>query len=24
VIRGVKNTTAVPLGMVSPYVSPHG
>lgn len=24
VIRGVKNTTAVPLGMISPYVSPHG
>lgn len=24
VIRGVKNSTAVPLGLVSPYVSPHG
>ncbi|MDP1632211.1 MAG: Lrp/AsnC family transcriptional regulator [Caulobacter sp.] len=24
VVRGVKNTTAVPLGMVSPYVSPRG
>ena len=23
VIRGVKNSTAVPLGLVSPYVSPH-
>ena len=22
VIRGVKNSTAVPLGLVSPYVSP--
>ena len=24
VIRGVKNSTAVPLGLVSPYVSPLG
>ena len=24
VVRGVKNSTAVPLGLVSPYVSPHG
>ena len=24
VIRGVKNSTAAPLGLVSPYVSPHG
>jgi Lrp/AsnC family transcriptional regulator len=24
VVRGVKNTTAVPLGLVSPYVSPRG
>ena len=24
VIRGVKNSTAVPLGLISPYVSPHG
>ena len=23
VIRSVKNSTAVPLGMVSPYISPH-
>ncbi|HEX6865739.1 MAG TPA: Lrp/AsnC ligand binding domain-containing protein, partial [Caulobacteraceae bacterium] len=23
VVRGVKNSTAVPLGLVSPYVSPH-
>ena len=23
VIRGVKNSTAVPLGLISPYVSPH-
>lgn len=24
VIRGVKNSTAAPLGLISPYVSPHG
>ena len=24
VIRGVKNSTAVPLGLISPYVSPLG